>query len=63
MPLVWLLHAVLRRDTSGLGRAFDGQRTHVFVNRGFALSLQVVNAPEVHVRPGENRGILSILPL
>src|ERR1700756_3004682 len=62
-PLVGLVHTMLRRYASGLWSAFDRQRAEILVYRRFAFALEIVNPPEVYVRPGKDcriRGILRV---
>ena len=59
--LIRLVHTMLRRYASGLWRAFDRQRTEILVHRSVPFPLEIVNASEVYVRPGNNCRIRGIL--
>src|SRR5579872_3778747 len=59
--LIRLVHTMLRSYAGGLWRAFHRQRAEILVHRSVAFPLEIVNAPEVYVRPGKNCRVRGIL--
>jgi len=51
------LNTALRGDTRGLGRSIDRKSRSVLTHGQIAVVLEIVNAPEIDMRPGQERRI------
>ena len=58
--LIRLVYAMLRCHASRFWRAFDSHRAEILVHRRVAFPLEIVNASQVYVRPGNNCRIRCI---